>query len=433
MKSNFLWTRSAGLALALLAPAALAFQSPAPVQQPPAPVQQPPAPQPQPLPAPGTVPPVQQVPPAGPPGKLEVLVTDHDFGSMIEGEIARHTFDMRSAGENPLVISSAKPTCGCTVSQVKVEGEAGDFVPYVYGQPIPSGKRIQIEAQLDTKNKHNLASSRINIACNDPRQIVTLGLTALVDTYFVSVPPTLEFGEMSTSDTREQTAVISAKRGGKFKLRNEMPQTQPGFKVELKPVEPDESGAAERWEVKVTMGPDCREGSQGYPVQLRSDQLVANAAVGVDGQAPSYGASVLVQARVRGLISFEPQYVSFGLVSPGQQLTRTIKVSTYDDKFVLTQPKSLKLAGQSDALPEFRWAEHFELVAKPSADGKTMDVDVTLKGMPAGTDAAFQGRVMIETGHPSRPTIAVLFSGVCRVRAPAPAPAPVPAPPVKGN
>jgi hypothetical protein len=61
-----------------------------------------------------------------------------------------------------------------------------------------------------------------------------------------------------------------------------------------------------------------------------------------------------------------------------------------------------------------------------------MDVDVTLKGMPEGTDASFQGRVMIETGHPSRPTIAVIFSGVCRVRAPAPTPAPVP-PVGKGN
>jgi hypothetical protein len=39
---------------------------------------------------------------------------------------------------------------------------------------------------------------------------------------------------------------------------------------------------------------------------------------------------------------------------------------------------------------------------------------------------------MIETGHPSRPTIAVIFSGVCRVRAPAPTPAPVP-PVGKGN
>jgi hypothetical protein len=412
MKPNLSWARNACLAVALLASASHALTQ-APASQAPVttvgkdgvittttPVQQPIPPAPQPI------------VPAGPPGKLEVLITEHDFGSMIEGEIARHTFEMKSTGDNPLVISSAKPTCGCTVSHIKVEGEPGQFIDYVYGQPVATGKRLQLEAQLDTKNKHNLASSRINISCNDPRQVVTLGLSAMVDTYFAASPPTLDFGDLTTSDVRELSAVVSAKRGGKFKLRQDVLQNQPGFKVEINPQNPDDNGTAERWEVKVTMGPDCREGSSGYPIQLRSDQLVANATVGVDGQAPAYGVQILVQARVRGLISFEPQYVSFGLVSPGMQLTRTIKVSTFDDKFMLTQPKSLKLAGPSDALPEFRWAENFELVAKPSADGKTMDVDVTLKGLPEGTDASFHGRVMIETGHPSRPTIAVILSGV---------------------
>ncbi|HTF88003.1 MAG TPA: DUF1573 domain-containing protein [Planctomycetota bacterium] len=481
MKSSLLWPRLASLALVLLASAAYAAQTPAPVKpapQPagqtpvtstpvPKPTTQTPAPTPPsgqtpgttigpggttqtggitqtpvPVPVPGgpQTQPGAPVIPAGPPGKLDCPVVDHDFGAMIEGEIARHTFDMSSTGENPLIIASAKPSCGCTISHVKVEGEAGAFVDYTYGLPIAPGKRVQLEAELNTKNKHNQAQSKINIQCNDPRQIVTLGLTAMVDTYFASTPAQLDFGEMSTTDSREQTAMISAKRGGKFKLHQEMMGAIPGFKVDIKPTNPDETGAAERWEVKVTMGPDCREGNQGYPVQLRSDQLVPGAPVGPDGQAPAYGAQVMVQGRVRGLISFEPQYLSFGLVRPGQELTRTLKISCFDDKFQLAQPKSMKLVGQSDAVPDFRWAENFEVTAKPAADGKTMDIDVTLKGMPAGSDTAFQGRVLIETGHPARPTIAVLFSGVCRANAPV-APTPVPAPtppapvpaPVKGN
>lgn len=452
MKSILHWSHLAGLAL--LAATASAVQTPPPAPPPPKPAD---APASQPpvtttgstgtQTAPPRVPTGPQIPPhdpttpvipAGPPGKLECPVTDHDFGAMIEGEIARFTFDMKSTGENPLIIASAKPSCGCTISHVKVEGESGQFVDYTYGSPIASGKKIQIEAELNTKNKHNQAQSKINIQCNDPRTIVTLGLTAMVDTYFASNPAQLDFGEMSTTDTKEQTAVVSSKRGGKFKLKLEPIGPIPGFKVDLKPVTPDDTGAAERWEVKVTMGPDCREGSSGYPVQLRSDQLVPGAAVGPDGQAPAYGASVLVQAHVRGLISFEPQYLSFGLVHPGQQLTRTLKVTCFDPKFQLTQPKSMKLVGQTDAVPEFRWADNFEVTAKPAADGKSMDVDVTLKGMPPGSDSAFQGRVLIETGHPARPTIAVLFSGVCRATATptpvpvTPAPAPVP-PPAKGN
>lgn len=366
--------------------------------------------------------------PAGPPGKLECLVVDHDFGAMLSGEVASFTFEMKSVGENPLIIASAKPSCGCTVSHVKVEDANGAFVDYVYGQPIPSGKRVQIEARLDTKNKRNQASSKINVHCNDPRGIVTLGLTAMVDEFFAAMPATLDFGDMTTVDAREQTAVVTAKRGGKFKLRQDLPLQVPGMKVTLTPVQPDETGAADRWEVKVAMGPDLREGSQGYPVHLASDQLVANAQPAIDGTKPSYGASVLVQARVRGLISFQPPYLSFALVRPGQTATRTIKIECFDDKFTLTTPKSMKLVGQSDAIPEFRYAEHFDLVARPAADGRSMDVDVILKGLPETADGAFQGRVLIETGHPSRPTVAVLFSGVCRKMAPVPAPTPQPAP-----
>jgi uncharacterized protein DUF1573 len=370
----------------------------------------------------------------GPPGKLDCPVVDHDFGSMIEGEVARHTFEMKSAGENPLIIHSAKPTCGCTVGKVLVDGGDGQFVAYNYGDPIASGKLIHLEAELNTKNKHNLAQSKINIFCNDPRSTITLGLQATVDTYFSIVPPTLDFGEMSTSDAREKTATITGKRPGGFKLRQEYPQQIPGLKVELTPQSPDAEGKAERWDVKVALGPDAREGNMGYPVQLRSDQVVPGAPAQPDGQQPAYGASVMITARVRGLISFEPQYLSFGLVRPGQEVTRTLKVSSFDPAFTLAQPKSMTLAGPSPTVPDFKWSEHFTTAARPAADGKTMEVDLTLKGLPDSADGSFQGRLMIDTGHPSRPAIAVLFSGVCRPGVKAPdATAQPPTPPQKNN
>jgi hypothetical protein len=350
---------------------------------------------------------------------------------MTEGEIAKHTFDMKSTGENPLIITAAKPTCGCTISHVKVENPEGQFVDYTYGDPIAPGKKIQIQAELNTKNKHGQAQSKINVYCNDPRTLVTLGLSAAVDTYFAISPATLDFGELSTTDTREKTAQVAGKKGGAFKLRQEFPQAVQGVKVELTPVNPDAEGKAERWDVKITLGPDCREGNLGYPVQLRSDQLVPGAAVGPDGQAPAYGASVMIQARVRGLISFEPQYLSFGLVKPGVAVTRTLKLSSYDPNFTLTEPKSMKLAGPSDAVPEFKYAEFFEMKARPAADGKTCEIDLTLKGMPESVDGSFQGRLLIETGHAARPTVSVLFSGVCRAAVKPAAPTPAPVPPAK--
>ena len=190
----------------------------------------------------------------GPPGKLEVTNGEHDFGSMIEGEVAEHTFDLKSTGDNPLVIHNAKPTCGCTVSQVQIAKD-GDFVDYTYNDPIAPGTEIKLKAKLNTKNKSHKTQSKINIYCNDPASVVTLGLTAQVGTYFTVTPPNLSFGELSTQDSIEKTATVRSTLGDSFKLLPDAETTLPGVTSELVPINPDENGLAKAWEIRVKVGP----------------------------------------------------------------------------------------------------------------------------------------------------------------------------------
>ena len=51
---------------------------------------------------------------------------------------------------------------------------------------------------------------------------------------------------------------------------------------------------------------------------------------------------------------------------------------------------------------------------RPAADGKGVDVELTMNGLPEEADGSFQGRLFVTTGHPAKPEVAVLFSGVCR-------------------
>jgi hypothetical protein len=185
--------------------------------------------------------------------------------------------------------------------------------------------------------------------------------------------------------------------------------------IELMPQNADADGKAEQWIVKVTLGPDCREGNLGFPVQLRSDEQVAGAQKLKGGELPTYGASVMVTAKVRGLISWEPQYLSFGLVRPGQVVARSLSVATFDGDFVFNADDiSISLTGPNDQQPDFAWASSFSHVITPSEDGQSFRVELTLDGLPEEADGSFQGRVMINTGHPQKPEIPVLFSGVCR-------------------
>lgn len=355
--------------------------------------------------------------PGARPGKprLDVDGSEHDFGSAIEGERLSHTFKLESTGDADLVINSAKPTCGCTVAKIVVLDAEGNQVPYEFGDPLPKGTELELTAKLDTKNKSNIASSKINIFCNDPRQTVTLGLKAMVDTYFSINPSALSFGDLSVTDVAEKTVTVSGKKPGAFLLSLDSRTMPPGMKIDLQPQSPDEQGKAEQWKVVVTLGPDCREGNLGFPIHLTSDEEVQGAPKVAGGEEPTYGASVMVTAKIRGLISWQPQYLSFGLVRPGQVMPRTLSVSTFDEGFRFDPATvGLELVGPSDAKPDFPWKEYFSHVVRPSEDGKSIDIELTLDGLPEDADGSFQGRLLVKTGHPAKPEVPVLFSGVCR-------------------
>ncbi len=351
------------------------------------------------------------------PGKarLDVDNPEHDFGTAIEGERLVHTFMLKSSGDVDLIINSAKPTCGCTVAKLAVVGEESETERYKMGDPIPPGSDIELTARLDTKNKHNVASSKINIFCNDPRSTVTLGLKTQVDQYFQLSPGSLAFGEVSVADVVEKSFAVRGKKPGPFKLSLDGRTTPPGVKIDLVPENPDEQGKAEAWNVAVTLGPDAREGNLGYPVQLRSDEEVKGAQKLKGGEVPTYGASVMITARVRGLISWEPLYMSFGLVRPGQVVARSLAVSSFDEDFVFDIDQlSIELTGANEQKPDFEWADYFSHVITPSEDHKSFRVELTLDGLPEEADGSFQGRVIIKTGHAQKPEAPVLFSGVCR-------------------
>jgi hypothetical protein len=346
--------------------------------------------------------------------RLDIEVTDHDFGTAVEGEVLVHTFPMKSTGEGPLVISTAKPTCGCTVSKLEVLGKDGQWGMYEFGKEIAPGTELRLTAELDTKNKKNLASSKINIFCNDPRQTVTLGLKAMLDTYFNVAPSNIDFGEVSVADTVQRSFEVSGKHPGAFALEIEGKVLPEGVKLDLQPIEAGPDGKAERWRVDLTLGPDAREGNIGFPVSLMSDITISGASPGVDGKLPRYGATVMTSGRVRGLISWEPQFLSFGLVKPGQVTSRSFHMQSFDPAFEFGADLKTRFVGPHDAQPDFKWADSFSAVVRPAANGKGVDVEVTLNGLPEGADGAFQGRLVIETGHASKPEVQVLFSGVCR-------------------
>lgn len=81
---------------------------------------------------------------------VQLIDSVYDFGKTTEGTKVSHDFEFRNTGNKPLVISSAKASCGCTVPEKPQEpvkpGETG-IIKVVFNSashPGPAHKTIVV-------------------------------------------------------------------------------------------------------------------------------------------------------------------------------------------------------------------------------------------------------------------------------------------------
>lgn len=105
-----------------------------------------------------------------PEGPLPLAVyetTDHDFGTINEGQKVTHIYKIKNTGEAPLIIQSAQPSCGCTV-------------PDWSKDPIPVGGSGFVKAEFDSNGKPGINNKTITVTANTWPKTTTLRFKAMV-------------------------------------------------------------------------------------------------------------------------------------------------------------------------------------------------------------------------------------------------------------
>ncbi|MBK8658257.1 MAG: DUF1573 domain-containing protein [Bacteroidetes bacterium] len=94
--------------------------------------------------------------------------TKHDFGKMNEGDIPKTTFEFTNTGQEPLLITSAVASCGCTVAN------------WPRG-PIAPGESSRIDVAFDSKKKSGEVTKTVTVTCNTipPKQVLTIRGTVI--------------------------------------------------------------------------------------------------------------------------------------------------------------------------------------------------------------------------------------------------------------
>lgn len=79
-----------------------------------------------------------------------------NYGTIESGEIVQTVFEFENTGTEPLIITNAKGSCGCTVPEWPRE-------------PIAPGESGQLVVRFNSKNKIGMQSKRVTITANtDP-------------------------------------------------------------------------------------------------------------------------------------------------------------------------------------------------------------------------------------------------------------------------
>ncbi len=91
--------------------------------------------------------------PSGPATTIKYENEKYNFGVVDEGEIVKHVYKFTNTGSEPLIISNAKGSCGCTV-------------PTWPKEPIPPGGAGEIKVEFNSKGKPGPQSKRVTVTAN---------------------------------------------------------------------------------------------------------------------------------------------------------------------------------------------------------------------------------------------------------------------------
>ncbi len=109
--------------------------------------------------------------PAGPTTTIEFAESTYDFGTVKDGEKVTHNYKFKNTGSEPLVISNAKGSCGCTV-------------PDWPREPVAPGAEAVIKVVFNSKNKGSVEgrkqTKRVTITANTDPTTTFLTITGIV-------------------------------------------------------------------------------------------------------------------------------------------------------------------------------------------------------------------------------------------------------------
>jgi uncharacterized protein DUF1573 len=100
-------------------------------------------------------------------GKFKFEEETHDFGTVPEGPLAEYDFEFKNVGKEPIVITEAHGSCGCTV-------------PTWPHEPILPKQKAKIHVSYNTNGRQGMINKDVTITSNAQQSPMRLHITGTV-------------------------------------------------------------------------------------------------------------------------------------------------------------------------------------------------------------------------------------------------------------
>jgi hypothetical protein len=236
--------------------------------------------------------------------KIDIAQETKEVGTVPKGQVIETDFIIKNVGGSDLVITDARPSCGCTVSS--------------FDKLIKPGAEGKVHTSVDTKSFTGPISKSVLVVSNDPdRPQMNLFVKALVKP-FVDIAPQayVRFSVVKGDSASQDVILISEEKGFKPVVAE---TAQPYVKAEVSPTGDKDKIAGrpgEQYKLAITVLPDAPEGLLNAPVRLTT------------GVAQQPTLEVPVSGIIRPRVSVTPVTVNFGNFTAGKDpITRNIVVT----------------------------------------------------------------------------------------------------------
>lgn len=239
---------------------------------------------------------------AGP--KIEVVPETKDAGTVAKGHVIDATFIIKNHGGSDLVISDARPSCGCTVAS--------------FDKVIKPGGEGKLTSSVDTKTFTGPISKSILLVSNDPeRPQMNLFVKATVKPFVDVLPqPFVRFSVIKGDSAGQDVMLVSEEKTFKPAIAE---TSQPYVHAEILPAGDKDKipgRAGEQYRLRISVTGDAPDGLLNAPIRLNT------------GVAEQPTLEIPVSGIVRPRVSVTPVMVNFGNFTAGKDpITRNIIVT----------------------------------------------------------------------------------------------------------